>query len=411
MMKHNSYNILFYILFWLFVFFDEFFFFILILTGGSAEEGMKTREVVLLSGTVLLFFLYDIINGLINTKTRTVLILLGILVLLYMLTPMFHSGNPPKFQSALLLFMAESIPASYIGARLGSSSISSLEKIDKLLPYFVIPISIILGIVGLTYARGAMMMIDDDSGLGYQSISYFMAYCYAYSAYYVFFSPQKGKRMHKLFKIIMLPDMFFCALICLVSGGRGAFVFIVFITLYIIWTLKSVFKRNFFNFIVIVISLGILFLWVASYFDIWNSRGMQRVSETLYYDEERIVLYKKAADAFLQSPLIGQGLGSVWFTVGYYSHNILMDMLAETGIVGAIFFVFVLLRTFLTLYKNIRYNSIFILFTIIFLGALIKNSFSGYYLGAYKLFMFCSFVYVLNRFRVTYKQTNNKSLK
>ena len=407
MIKNNSYNNLFCILFLLLVFFDEFFFFIMIITGTSAEEGMKRYEVAILSGMVLAMLFYDMVNGRINTKTWKVFALMGVLVVLYVLTPIFHNGNPPKFQSALLLLVAESIPASYMGAKLGSSSISSMVKIDRILPFFVISISIILGIVGLKYARESMMMRDDESGLGYQSMSYFMAYCYAYSAYYVFFSIKKGTRVHNFFKTLMLPNMFFCAIMCLISGGRGAFVFIIFITIYIVWSLKSKFKKHNLSFFVILLSVGAIFILLASFFDIWNSTGLQRVTENLYHDEEREILFKRAKEAFWESPIIGQGLGSVWYTVGYYSHNILMDMLAETGIIGTAFFAYVLIKTFFILYRKTSQNNIFVLFSLIFLGALVKNAFSGYYLGAYKLFMMCSFAYVIsNSIKKKNLQTN-----
>lgn len=410
-MKNYSYNILFYILFFLFVFFDELFFFILILTGTSAEDGMKTLEVVPIAGITYAMLVYDILKERVKGKKLTVLFFLITIVLVYLLTPLFHDGANSRYRSSLLLILAECVPAAYVGARLAHSSPNAMLKIDRLLPFFVIPISISLGMVGVGYVGESMLMGEDESGLGYQSMSYFMSYSYAYCAYYVFFSPLKNTKIHRFFRVIMLPDMFFCALMCLASGGRGAFVFIILISIYILYTLRKSMKGHIGYYNLIIIGVSVAFLMAASYFDIWNSAGMNRIVGSLTDDAERERLYHMAFQAFEESPFVGQGLGSIWYTVGYYSHNIVMDLLAETGIVGAFFFVFVLLRTFFTLYKNIHYNNIFILFTIIFLGALIKNSFSGYYLGAYKLFMFCSFAYVLNTFRFIPKHTNNNSLK
>lgn len=402
-MRHTTNNgYLFFILFFLFVFFDEFFFFILIMTGTSVEDGMKTLEVVPIAGITYAMLAYDFFKGRVKGRVSNVLLFLIAIVLLYLLTQLFHDGLNPKYRSSLLAVLAESIPAAYVGTRLARSSSISMLKIDRLLPLFVIPISITLGIVGVGYAREAMLIREDESGLGYQSMSYFMSYSYAYCAYYVFFSPLKNTKIHRFFRIIMLPDMLFCALMCLVSGGRGAFVFIIFVSIYILFTLRKSMKGHIGYYILIIIGVSVAFLSAAYYFDIWNSAGMNRVVEHLSDDTERERLYRLAFQAFEESPIVGQGMGSIWYTVGYYSHNIVMDLLAETGIIGTTFFLSLLLKTFLGLYRLMRYQKIAVLLSIIFLGALLKNAFSGYYLGAFKLFMICSYIYVMNNYIKTH---------
>ena len=397
MMRHTTNNgYLFFILFFLFVFFDEIFFFILILTGTSAEGGMKTYEVVPIAGITYAMMVYDMLNGHVSKRAWHVMFILLAIVLLYLLTPLFHDGANAKYRSSLLLILAESIPAAYIGTRLAYSRPGEMLKIDKILPFFVISISIALGMVGVRYAREPMLIREDESGLGYQSLSYFMSYCYAYCAYYVFFSPLKNTKIHRFFRIVMLPDMLFCALMCLISGGRGAFVFIIMISIYILYTLRKSMKRHIGYYILIIIGVSVAFLSAAYYFDIWNSAGMNRVVEHLTDDTERERLYRLAFQAFEKSPIVGQGMGSIWYTVGYYSHNIVMDLLAETGIIGTTFFLSLLLKTFLGLYRLMRYQKIAVLLSIIFLGALLNNAFSGYYLGAFKLFMMCSYIYVMN---------------
>lgn len=396
-MRHTvDHNYLLFFLFFLFVFFDEFFFFVLILTGTSAEDGMKTFEVVPIAGITYAMLAYDILKGRVKGKVLHVLFFLISIVLLYLLTPLFHDGANSKYRSSLLLILAESIPAAYVGTRLARSSSIAMLTIDRLLPFFVIPISITLGIVGVGYARETMMVSEDESGLGYQSMSYFMSYSYAYCAYYVFFSPLKKTKIHRFFRAIMLPDMLFCALMCLISGGRGAFVFIILVSIYILYTLRKSMISHVEHNNLTLIGACVAFLVVAFYFDIWNSAGMNRVVGHLTDDTERERLFRLAFQAFEESPFVGQGMGSVWYTVGFYSHNIVMDLLAETGIIGTTIFLSLLLKTFLSLYRLIRYQKIAIFLSIVFLGALLKYTFSGYYIGAFKLFMMCSFVYVMN---------------
>ncbi len=397
MMRHTTNNgYLFFILFFLFVFFDEIFFYILILTGTSAEGGMKTYEVVPIAGITYAMMVYDMLNGHVSKRAWHVMFILLAIVLLYLLTPLFHDGANAKYRSSLLLILAESIPAAYIGTRLAYSRPGEMLKIDKILPFFVIPISIALGMVGVRYARESMLIREDESGLGYQSMSYFMSYCYAYCAYYVFFSPLKNTRIHRFFRVIMLPVMLFCALMCLVSGGRGAFVFIAFITLYIVIMLRKSMKGHMGQFVLIVLGVSVAFLSAALFFDVWHSAGINRVVEYLTEDTEREELYRKALRAFMESPIVGQGMGSIWYTVGYYSHNIIMDFLAETGVFGTSIFVYILYKTSIGLYRQLRHQKIVVFLSMVFLGALVKNAFSGYYLGAFKLFMMCSYIYVMN---------------
>lgn len=396
-MRHTiDNNYLFFFLFFLFVFFDEFFFFILILTGTSAEQGMKTLEVVPIAGITYAMLAYDILKGRVKGRVLNVLLFLVAIVLLYLLTQLFHDGANPKYRSTLLLILAESIPAAYVGTRLAGSSSITILKIDRLLPFFVIPISITLGTVGVEYAREAMLIREDESGLDYQSISYFMSYSYAYCAYYVFFSPLKNTKNHRFFSVFMSLDMLFCALMCLVSGGRGAFVFIIVISIYILYTLRKSMKGNLGYYFLIITGVSIAFLSAAFFFDIWNSAGMNRVVGHLTEDVERERLYRLAFQAFEESPIVGQGMGSIWYTVSYYSHNIALDLLAETGIIGTVFFLSILIKTFLGLYHQMRHQKIAIFLLMIFMGALLKNAFSGYYLNGIKLFMMCSFVYVMN---------------
>lgn len=398
----------FYILVLLFIFYDEFFFFVLIATGTSHESGMKTFEAVPLAIATYLLMIYDLITKRINDRIMRVLQVLFIILVLYLITQLFYNSKTVHYRSALLFYGAASIPAAYLGAQLAQATHNSILKIDKLLPFFVIPISVLVGTVGMRYAIESMLMVGDDTGLSYQSISYLMAFCYTYCAYYVFFSPLQEQRIHRWFRLFLLPDMLFCALMCLVSGGRGAFVLITFVTLYIIFTLRKTLKGYFGQFVLTVLGVSVIFLALSSYLDVWESAGMSRIMNSLTTDEERMRLYNSAIDSFMESPL-GHGVGSIWFTVGYYSHNMFLDWLVEVGLAGAVLFSILLYKTFIKLYRLMRYQKFAIFLTVVFLGALVNDTFSGYYLGAIKLFMVCSFAYVY-RFESVKLRNNSREI-
>lgn len=391
-----THNYFFYIILLLFVFYDEFFFSVLALTGINHVSGLKTYEAVPMALAAYLMLAYDIFKRRIDKRTVNVLLYLFVLLILYITTQIFFVGKMGNYRSGLLLFGAESIPMAIIGARLAKSNPSSMAKMDRLLPFFSIPIAFLIGTIGLRYVNESILMVGDDTGMSYQSISYAMAFCYTYSAYYVFFSPLKGKKYYKVLRLLMIPTMLFCAIICLTSGGRGAFVLIAAVTLYIIFTLRNSMKGYFGKFLIIVLSLSVVFMVVSTYMGVWESAGMSRVMHSLTKDVERARLYSTALETFLESPLVGQGVGSIWFTVGFYSHNMVLDWLAETGVIGTSLFSYILYRTAFYLYHLIKHQKIAIFLSIVFLGALIYNTFSGYYLGAGKLFFVSSFVYVYN---------------
>ena len=138
-----------------------------------------------------------------------------------------------------------------------------------------------------------------------------------------------------------------------------------------------------------------LIVYLIGRFNVMESAGMMRVMDKLTEDDNRMWLYKKAYDAFLESPVWGNGVGSIWWTVGFYSHNMFMDILAETGVVGGLFFVYIIMKTIWRLMISSKPHPIYILIFIVFSGALVHNMFSGYWVSAIKLFFVCSFVYSL----------------
>ena len=92
---------------------------------------------------------------------------------------------------------------------------------------------------------------------------------------------------------------------------------------------------------------------------------------------ERITL---AWNSFLSSPLLGHGLGSIFFEMGQYSHNVFTDMLCEGGLLVFILFLHNIIK-FISIYRwkvknNSRLNIIFTLF----LSGFVLLFFSGYYL-------------------------------
>ncbi len=106
---------------------------------------------------------------------------------------------------------------------------------------------------------------------------------------------------------------------------------------------------------------------------VWEERNIQ----------SRISLYTTAWDDFVKNPVLGKGVGSYKYSVHTYPHNIILELLAETGLIGLILFVFAMYPLFYPVISKKRFNckgvffwyALFALITAFFSGDLEKNSY------------------------------------
>lgn len=364
-----------------------------IVTGITDESTVEHAWAIILAGITYTLLLVNLMNGKLSKNNKHVFLFLAVTLVLYYSTAFFYTRNQPRHFSYLLVFISESIPAAYIGMRFARSQF--LDKVNNLLPIFIAPIALLIGSIGIRYALMGERINDADSGLNYQSLSYYMAFSYSYSAYYVFLKQQAKGLFMAATRIMMLFIMFYCGMVCLVGGGRGAFVFILFISILLCYINIKNRKKHRLKTIAVLILLGTIVFWIISRFNIMESVGMQRVMYKLIEDSHREFLYHKAFDSFVASPIIGNGVGSVWWTVGFYSHNMILDFLSEVGVLGTLIVIFLLAKTAFKLYTLSKSNHLFLFFLIVMMGALVRLQFSGYWVSAIKLFFVCSLIYSL----------------
>ena len=380
------------------IFFDELFNCSAVVRGFIVDTGMKQYEAMMLAAIGYSMLGYDLLKGGIKKRDHRTLVVLFALFFLYMLTPLFYGEAQDKHTTYLLLYGSECIPAAYVGIRFAKSR--DLHRINDILPFIVIPVSLMIGAVGLTAAMmgttvGGVGMEDVENGLNYQILSYYMAFSYTYAFYYVFYGNRNSGLVSGLLKFVMAVDMLFCATICLMGGGRGAFVYIVAITLFMLLYYLKASKKRMGHAVVVIVSLLIVSLYIVSSLGVMQSTGMERVTSKLTEDGDRLDLYMAAFNAFLTSPIIGRGVGSIWWTVGFYCHNAILDLLAETGLIGTLFLLSIVWRTFLRLYILSIRDKIFLLFFLVMAGEFVSCMFSGYYIAAFKIYFVCSLTYCL----------------
>lgn len=149
-------------------------------------------------------------------------------------------------------------------------------------------------------------------------------------------------------RMLVLALSFLPSLTLLMAGGRGPVIaYLVSLCFMLIWFLtgSGAIKHTTFKGVIAV--MGLMTILVSAIavspggiFDVTKSRFSFMLSpETGYSTLTRVGFWKLAWSLFMRNPLLGVGLGgfSYWAT-GYdtreYPHNMVLEVLSETGLVG-----------------------------------------------------------------------------
>ncbi len=314
-------------------------------------------------------------------KTRTlvffaVIMLIPILILITILLYSNQSGSGAI--QAIIEFLIFAVPAGLYG------TIFALEKRNMRLQ------SCIIG-VGILYTVSSLIVIVSNApffeiyGSNYQQLAYISATALIYFGYvYMNYDREsnffilRNKRVSKTICILgMLLNSFFV----IRSNGRGG---AVLAGLFIIYFL--VYSKNKKEKILLISAFLVVFVFNFSKIitRIVNTRIYQTIlvfftNPSLALDGEvRGRLYREGISAFIENPILGNGVGSVWYKIGFYSHNFFVDLLCEMGLTGL--FIFMLLAFWMK--QKIRLNNdkeaVFV--NLILLISLVEGLFSGYYL-------------------------------
>ena len=376
------------------IFFDELFHALILAVGVSESSGVKQYGAILLALIVYAILFKDLFGGKINKRAWRVLVYCSAILFLYLFSSIIYGLGQDKYVTYLLCLGSESIPAAYIGALFAKSG--NWKALDNMLPYFIIFTTLLMGVVVVNNAvLGVMLKAtnEDSGGLNYQTVSYYMAFAFTYCCYYVFYAKIPKSLINKCLKVSCSVLLFLSVLACLASGGRGALVVIFVITIFVLFNYIKSSKAGIFKAILIIAFLIPFAFFLVMYFDIMETNGMGRIMDNMTDSSTRDGLYKTAFDAFLSSPIWGNGLGSVFSFLGIYSHNFILDFLVEAGLAGAIIMLLMLYNNFRKLNTLSKYEPACIFFVLVFISTLINHSFSNYWAASMKLFLICSFTY------------------
>ena len=385
------------IFFLIYLFSDQLLSVILSLTGMSVDSGMLQRIIAPIAVVSYVILARDI-QKLRTINVRKVLFITCCFAILYLLSSFAHSPVSGYYTARILRFLSICVAGVAVGIHL--AYYPCFDKIEKLLPFFTFVFLYVLGSYGMQATMNGTIIHEGegegtDIGLNYQAFSYYMAIEYTYCLYFLFFSTIKGTKYYRAMVIPMAIMCIMSALLCIAGGGRGPFVYLGFITFVFFLFNRRI--NNFSHRMIIIPLMIIFFLVAATRLQIFDSYGFLRISEKMTEDSARSVLYAKAWESFLESPIIGHGFGSIWWTVGWPCHNMVLDLLAEGGLIGAGTVLYIFFFTGKFLWKNTwRYPWLFLIL-VVFLEAMVENFFSGYWVS-------CQAIWFSMAFAITYSK-------
>lgn len=344
---------------------------------------------------VLAFFVFGLFlinfNKIPSKSKNNAIITVVVVVALFYITRFFYNGYNDRYQTYFLSTGVRFVPAVLAGVLILKDD-RALKSVEKALLPFVIFYTYILAKYILNVEVGVNMAdtFNIEGGMNYQNMAYYSVFAFGLTLYTLTYS--KYSRVISYLVIVMAFLQFTLAIM---AGSRGAFVLALVFIFY--FGAKNFSMKTILRYFVI----GALTFYIGRYLLLNNEllgQGFNRIFDFFsdsqaIEEDDRWIRWEMAWHAFLNSPIWGNGIGSVFYKVGFYSHNIFTDMLCEGGLILAVFFVSKLKTVYTkskTLIRMDRKNEIMV---VIFLCSFINICFSGYYLSETGIWL--SMAYIL----------------
>ncbi len=254
-----------------------------------------------------------------------------------------------------------------------------IEKVGKYIPLFTIVLTILIS--KETY-KGMEMLYGNEFGFNYQNVTYYQASFLILNLYYLFYyKPKHSSYTHKILRLFVGICLLLNIVYIISAGGRGGFIILVVSVVYILLSFLLKGKSNIYARIAIILVVVLAFYSFADFMKLWDSTGFYRVTHMIEIDKGGRELLRELAEPIIEdSFFIGHGLGSVWFTLGYPSHNVIQDVHIELGIIGVVLFIALLLNTIYRLYLLLKKDTKYQLLMLYSFNC-IMLLFSGYWIS------------------------------
>lgn len=370
------------------------------------ESGMMGRVFLVVSvASYICFAINCCKKGKISKRNFGILVVYLLVLLLFLVTVFRYGGFNSLVRGQFLYYCSASVSAGLMGMVIAQKG--RIASIGKWIPIFSVlltytVLSSLLFSKGLTNAG----QLYDDSGMSYQNAAYYCALAFGLNLYYLIFNSEFetfkwADRIKLLLYVLIIPQV----AIMFWAGGRGGFLLFI---VYVIAFTGIAFYKFRLSLKTLLIAIGVItvstvVVQLVTKVSI-NTLGLERVLNFINgksSNADRTVLYSAAIKAFRKSPILGNGISSVFYEVGFYSHNIFTDILCEGGIVGILLFVSILVFYIRKQIKMMKCFGPTTFSFVIFLYGITMAMASSYYLSNHLLIF--SVVYVLASKELSYE--------
>ena len=188
------------------------------------------------------------------------------------------------------------------------------------------------------------------------------------------FAVHQNKRLWKVVTVAFLASIF-------ITGKRGQAVFALLslIISYFVCSKENLIKKYGRGIAAAIVTL-ILMLVLSNYIPAIQNvlLRFQTLSENDDITTGRTILWAQTVGIFLENPILGKGWEATKYIIGINTHNVYLQLLGETGIVGFFIYTSFFIVSLIHCIKAIRYaNNMFLQFSLYFQIFFILYCFTG----------------------------------
>lgn len=368
-------------------------------SGASNDRGFVYGYMAL-DIIVLIYFLSNILRHGIHGRDLVMLLIATVFLVVYFVSPPYSEDGIQDGR----IFIAESIPAILIGIVLAKT-----DRLNSLSKYYDI-LNLILTIgLALNFGLFTSGVIGGLAGTtNYQALSYTAALAFSINLFGILagkFYPERFKIFNSSFyfvvELVFLPVQI---LACIMSGGRGGAILIILSFIVVLfysnkWNKRK--SRTLFALLAVAVSgLLVISFLPEQYLDpILNGLNRQfsyigkegiDMSET----SNRDFAYTEALQAYSESPVYGYGLYKYADRLGFYPHNIFLQVMVQGGTLYLFIFVVSMIAILIKAFRMLKDSSNSLLI-IIALYPVVQLLFSGSYTRDPLFWFLVSYIFIV----------------
>lgn len=185
-----------------------------------------------------------------------------------------------------------------------------------------------------------------------------------------------GKNKSKLIKGLSLIVIILAIIPFFLGASRGS-IFAIFFP-FIIMALTSISISNILKYSILFIFIVISLIYLDEYLDsglLNRFMGTSEAIETGGSSAGRLGMWKISIYQFIDFPYLGDKLNTN--NINFYPHNIFLEVLQTTGVIGAVPFFVLTFKALIASYKIFKYHKQLSWVPVIFLQSIMKHMFSG----------------------------------